>query len=253
MSRIRRNAVNTIVKAQVRMPTKLPLPSPFTNIQACVFDAYGTLLDINAAAERCRDDLGDKALPLAELWRLKQLQYTWLSSLMGRHRDFYDITGLSLDFAMETLALNNPALRDKLMALYEVLDAYPEVSELLDTLKRAGLKTAILSNGSPAMLASAVDTAGIRESLTEVISIEEVGIYKPAPSVYQLAVDALGIRREHICFISSNGWDAMGAAAFGFQVAWVNRAGQKPERLGFPPKAEIKDLTELAALVLSQP
>ena len=133
-----------------------PSPKPFKNIKACVFDAYGTLLDVNAAAERCQDDLGDNAQPLAELWRMKQLQYTWLSSLMGRHKDFYDITGLSLDFAMDTLGLNDPALRNKLMALYEVLDAYPEVSGLLDTLKQAGLKTAILSNGSPRMLNTAV-------------------------------------------------------------------------------------------------
>ena len=227
--------------------------SPFHDIEACVFDAYGTLLDVGAAAARCRDDLGDKAEPLAELWRAKQLQYTWLSSLMGRHRDFYEITGLALDFAMATLDLRSKALRKKLMALYEILDAYPEVPALLTSLKQAGMKTAILSNGSPKMLATAVMAAGLDNSLNEVISIEDAGIYKPSPSVYQLAVDQLGVAREHICFVSSNGWDATGAAAFGFQVAWINRTGQKPETLGFPPKAELKDLTGLAALVLPQP
>lgn len=226
--------------------------APFTDIQACVFDAYGTLLDVNSAAKRCRNDLGTQAQPLADLWRMKQLQYTWLSSLMGKHRDFYDITGLSLDFAMDTLGLSDPALRQKLMALYEVLDAYPEVSDLLNALKQANLTTAILSNGTPKMLNTAVEAARIHTSLDAVISIEEVGIYKPDPRVYQLAVDTLGIPKENICFVSSNGWDAMGAASFGFQVAWINRAGQQPESLGFPPKAELKDLTGLASLVLPQ-
>ncbi|MEE8515767.1 MAG: haloacid dehalogenase type II [Alphaproteobacteria bacterium] len=225
-------------------------PGSFDAIEACVFDAYGTLLDVNAAAERCRGDLGAKAQPLAELWRSKQLQYTWLSSLMGRHRDFHDITGLALDFAMDTLGLDDAELREKLMALYEVLDAYPEVPGVLGTLKRAGLKCAILSNGAPGMLAGAVAAAGIGQSLDEVISIEDAGVYKPAPEVYQLAVDALAVAKDRICFVSSNGWDAMGAVAFGFQVVWVNRAGQKPERLGLPPQAELKDLTGLAELLL---
>lgn len=173
-----------------------PSSSPFRAIKACVFDAYGTLLDINAAAQRCQEDLGGKAQPLADLWRLKQLQYTWLSSLMGRHRDFYELTGAALDFAMDTLDLDDQALRAKLMALYEVLDAYPEVAELLGSLKQAGLKTAILSNGSPKMLATAVKAAGIKESLNAIISIEEAGIYKPSPSVYQLAVERLGVAKE---------------------------------------------------------
>ncbi|MBL4614433.1 MAG: haloacid dehalogenase type II [Magnetovibrio sp.] len=224
----------------------------FKNISACVFDAYGTLLDVNCAAQRCHADLADKAQPLADLWRAKQLQYTWLSSLMGRHRDFYEVTGAALDFAMETLDLDDQALRAKLMALYEVLDAYAEVPELLGSLKQAGLKTAILSNGSPKMLATAVKAAGLGPSLNDVISIEDAGIYKPSPSVYQLAVDRLGVAKENICFVSSNGWDASGAAAFGFQVAWVNRTGQVAEKLGFPPHVELSNLTKLAGLVLKQ-
>jgi len=217
-----------------------------------VFDAYGTLLDVGAAAVRCQDDLGANAQPLADLWRAKQLQYTWLSSLMGQHRDFYEITRMSLDFAMETLELYDPPLCDKLMSLYEVLDAYPEVLDLLRTLKEAGLKTAILSNGTPQMLDTAVQAAGLKAHLDSVISIEQAGIYKPSPSVYRLAVDTLAVPKDCICFVSSNGWDAMGASAFGFQVAWVNRAGLKPERLGFPPQAELSDLTGLASLVLPQ-
>jgi len=226
--------------------------SPFQNIQACVFDAYGTLLDVNSAAERCRDDLGDQADALAEIWRAKQLQYTWLSSLMGRHRDFSDITGLGLDYALETLGLNDAALRAKLMDLYQVLDAYPEVPQMLAALQGAGLKTAILSNGTPQMLAAAVNAGGIGDHLDDVISIEDVGVYKPAPEVYQLAVDRLGVAKDHICFLSSNGWDATGAAAFGFQVAWVNRAGLVQEKLGFDPKAVLADLTGLAELVRPQ-
>jgi len=222
----------------------------FKNIQACVFDAYGTLLDVNAAAARCQDDLGDKAGTLSALWRSKQLQYTWLSSLMGKHRDFYDLTGRALDYAMETLEIKNDALRAKLMALYEVLDAYPEVPDMLKTLSDGGLKTAILSNGAPKMLATAAQEAKIDHILDEIISIEDAGVYKPHPDVYQLAVDQLGVARENICFVSSNGWDATGAAAFGFQVAWVNRLGMVEENLDFPPKAELKDLTGLAALVL---
>ena len=209
------------------------------NIEACVFDAYGTLLDVTAEAQRCRDDLGDNAPVLAELWRAKQLQYTWLSSLMGQHQDFQAVTAMGLDFAMDTLGLHNDQLRAKLLALYEVLDAYPEVSDLLSTLKEAGLKTAILSNGTPKMLASAVQAAGIEDRLDQIISIEDAGVYKPNPRVYQLAVATLGVAKGNICFISSNGWDAMGAAAFGFQVVWVNPTAQKRERLGFPPKAEL--------------
>ncbi len=224
--------------------------SPFANIRACVFDAYGTLLDVNAAAAKCRDDLGADADALADIWRTKQLQYTWLSSLMGRHMNFHEITGRALDFALQTLRLQDAALRAKLMVLYDVLDAYPEVPTMLSTLKSAGLKTAILSNGTPGMLASAVEAAGIGAHLDAVLSIEDVGIYKPDPRVYQLAVDRLGVEKERICFVSSNGWDAMGASAFGFQVAWINRAGLASETLGFPPKTILKDLSPLPSLVV---
>lgn len=224
--------------------------SPFSDIKACVFDAYGTLLDVNAAAERCRGDLGDNAGPLAEIWRAKQLQYTWLSSLMGQHRDFRELTERGLEYAMESLGLDDAELQAKLMDLYEVLDAYPEVPEMLGTLKQSGMKTAILSNGTPDMLDAAATAGGIKSNLDAILSIEEVGIFKPDPRVYQLAVDRLGVAKENICFVSSNGWDATGAAAFGFQVAWVNRAGLVQEKLGFDPKVILKDLKGLAELVL---
>lgn len=223
--------------------------SPFRDIHACVFDAYGTLLDVASAAQRCEADLGGKSTQLAVLWRSKQLQYTWLRSLMGRHADFRRVTEDSLDFALDSLAIDDGPLRAKLLELYEVLDAYPEVPDMLSALHGQGMKTAILSNGSPEMLANAVNAAGIGEHLDAVLSIEDVGIYKPDPRVYQLAVDKLGVAKEHICFVSSNGWDAAGAAAFGFQVAWVNRVGQAPERLEEAPLAELSDLTGLADLV----
>lgn len=219
------------------------------NISACVFDAYGTLLDLGSAAASCNYELGDKAQALAELWRAKQLQYTWLRSLMGKHADFREVTENSLDFSMQTLGLDDASLRERLLEFFEVLTPYAEVKPMLEDLKKLSMKTAILSNGSPEMLKNATESAGIDGLLDMVLSVEEVGVYKPDPKVYQLAVDRLNTKPENICFVSSNGWDAAGAAAFGFQVAWVNRTGQVPERLPFKPLVELKDLSGLAELV----
>ncbi len=221
----------------------------FNDIKACVFDAYGTLFDVHSAAARCRDDLGDKANPLSEVWRQKQLQYTWLRSLMGAHADFWQVTGDALDYAMAAVGLDDPAMRKRLMALYLELDAYPEVPAVLKRLKAAGLATAVLSNGAPAMLDAAVRTARLDDRLDEVLSVEDVGIYKPDPRVYQLAVDRLGVTPAQICFMSSNAWDAFGASHFGFRVAWVNRFTQPPERLPGQPDSEISDLNALPALL----
>jgi 2-haloacid dehalogenase len=223
--------------------------TPLLGIRACVFDAYGTLFDYASAAERCRDVLGQKLAPLTALWREKQLQYTWLRALQGRHADFWQVTGDALDFAMETLAIDDRALRDRLMDLYLRLDAFPEVPEALARIKAAGLKTAILSNGSPSMLRAAVDNAKIGSLLDAVLSVEEVGVYKPHPKVYRLAVERLGIDPIAISFQSSNAWDAYAAAAFGMQVVWCNRYGQRPERLPGSPRREVKSLAELPALV----
>lgn len=220
-----------------------------TGIRACVFDAYGTLFDVHSAAARCRDDLGDKADELSSIWRLKQLQYTWLRSLMGAHVDFWRVTGDALDYAMAAVGLDDPAIRGKLMDMYLQLDAYGEVLEVLGRLKAAGLTTAILSNGAPKMLDAAVRSAGLEERLDHVVSIEDVGVYKPDPRVYRLAVERTGVAAEEICFLSSNAWDAVGAAHFGFQVAWVNRFDQPPERLPGELKAEIADLTALPGLL----
>ena len=220
-------------------------------IGACVFDAYGTLFDVNSAARRCRDEVGDGWEALGDLWRAKQIQYTWLRSLMGRYVDFEQVTAEALDFALEGAGMGAaPAdLRERLMEHYLRLDAYPEVAGVLARLKGAGMATAILSNRSPAMLATMVGHAGIGGDLDDVLSVDAIGVYKPAPEVYQMAVDRFGLAPERIAFLSSNGWDAAGAAAFGFQVAWVNRTGQPAERLPAPPGAVLETLAGLPGLL----
>ena len=223
---------------------------PLRGVQACVFDAYGTLFDFAAAAKGCRDVLGDSIDKLTALWREKQLQYTWLRALQGRHADFWQVTGDALDFALETLAIDKPwRLRDRLMNLYLTLDVFPEVPDVLKQLKQAGLRTAILSNGSPMMLDAAVRAAGLDSLLDAVLSVEAVGVYKPHPKVYQLAVDRFELPAAAIAFQSSNAWDAYAASAFGMQVVWCNRYGQRPERLPGAPDRVVKSLAELPALV----
>ncbi len=218
-------------------------------IKACVFDAYGTLFDVHSAAARCRDDLGDKADALSALWRQKQLEYTWLRSLMQAHVDFWQITGDALDYAMAATALDDTALREKLMSLYLSLDAYPEVADTLTRLQSSGMRTAILSNGSPMMLEAAVTSAGIATRLDHVLSVEDVGVFKVARQTYQLAVDRLSVEPTEICFMSSNAWDAAGAAHFGLQVVWINRFGQPRERLPGKPRAELSSLHALPELI----
>ena len=220
-----------------------------TNVRACVFDAYGTLFDVNSAARQARNTLHENWQQLAEVWRTKQLQYTWLRSLTGRHVDFWQITVEALEFALDNLKLVDPQLRIQLMELYLQISAYPDVPNALTRLKNGGLKCAILSNGSPNMLAAAVKNAGINNLLDAVLSVEEVKVYKPHPIVYQLAVDRLGLKESEICFISSNGWDAYSAKAFGFHVIWCNRSGQTPERIPEAPDAEILSLSDLPEIV----
>lgn len=221
----------------------------FSDIGACVFDAYGTLFDYNAAAAAHAAALGDKAARLSEVWRMKQLQYTWLRSLMGKHAPFWQVTGEALDYAMEAVGVEDADLRAKLMDAYLTLDAYPEVPDMLRALNTAGVKAAILSNGEPRMLKAAVEGAGLADLLEPSLSVEEVGIYKPHFSVYQLAVDRFNLAPERIAFMSSNSWDAVGAAAFGFRVAWCNRFGQGREHLPAQPDTEIKTLAELPQLL----
>ena len=218
-------------------------------IKACVFDAYGTLFDYASAVARCRDDLQDQCERLNTLWREKQLQYTWLRGLQGKHADFWQVTGDALDFALETLGIHNNDLRDRLMDSYLTLGVFPEVPETLRRLKSAGLKTAILSNGSPRMLARVAESTQIAHLLDFILSVEEVGVYKPHPAVYQLAVDRLGVQRHSISFQSANAWDAYAASAFGMRVIWCNRYDQRPERLPGKPDRVVKSLAELPAII----
>jgi 2-haloacid dehalogenase len=219
-------------------------------VRACVFDAYGTLFDFASAAAACADVLGDKAAAVSALWRDKQLQYTWLRGLQGRHADFWQVTGDALDFTLETLAIGDANVRDRLMSLYRTLDCFPEVPQVLRRLKEAGFFTAILSNGSPSMLADAVTGARLGDLLDHVLSVEEVGVFKPHPSVYRLAVDQLDVPASAICFQSSNAWDAHAASAFGMRVVWCNRYGQRRERLPGAPDREIRSLADLPPLLI---
>lgn len=219
------------------------------NVRACVFDAYGTLFDFNSAAERCRDILGDKTDELSAIWRTKQLQYTWLRGLMGKHKPFWEVTGDALEFAMGTVGVKDAALRQRLMDLYYHIDCFPEVPEVLKTLKSAGITTAILSNGSPDMLAGAVQHTGIGDDLDAVLSVEAVGVFKPHPSVYDLPTQHLGIPKQHTSFQSSNAWDAVAAATFGMRVVWCNRYGQRPEVLTAEPDIEVSTLQDLPSLL----
>jgi 2-haloacid dehalogenase len=222
-----------------------------SRVRACVFDAYGTLFDVAAAARRCADRLGPEiAARLASLWRDKQLQYTWLRAVAGRHADFWQVTGDALDYALDAVGLaEDPALRKRLMQLYLQLDAYPEAAAALRELRADGVSTAILSNGTPAMLDAAVAHAGLGDLFDRVLSIEEVGIYKPHPKVYQLACDRLRLAPGAILFVSSNGWDAWAASAFGMHVAWCNRQGLACDRLPGAPDHEIRSLADLPPLL----
>ena len=222
----------------------------FHGIEACVFDAYGTLFDVHSAVGRHRARLGEKADAVSAAWRTKQLEYTWLRTIMDRYVDFWRVTGDGLDFALEANGVDDAGLREDLMNAYLTLDCYPEVPEVLGALKDAGLATAILSNGSPMMLEAAVASAGIETLIDDVLSVDELGAYKPTMEVYQLVLDEMDVGRGQVSFQSSNAWDAAGAATFGFQVAWCNRFGQKRERLPDGPRAEIRTLSELPAIVL---
>ena len=218
-------------------------------IRACVFDAYGTLFDVHSAVARLRDQVGSRAAEVSDTWRVKQLEYTWLRALMGRHVDFWQVTSDGLDYALEAHGVEAGVVRAPLLEAYRTLDAYPEVPDVLRRLRDRGFRSAILSNGEPGMLASAAASAGIDGLLDMVLSVEEVGIYKPAPQVYQLAVERLGIGPEAIAFQSSNAWDAHGAAVFGFRTVWINRRKLPDERLPGERAAMLDDLRGLPALL----
>ena len=222
----------------------------FIGITACVFDAYGTLFDVHSAVGKHRARLGEQADAVSAMWRAKQLAYTWQRTILDRYVDFWRVTGDSLDYALDAHGVDDAALRDDLLHAYLSLDCYPEAPGVLGTLKDAGLLTAVLSNGSPMMLETAVESAGLGGVLDAVISVDELGLYKPSAEVYQLAMDTLEVGRGQVSFQSSNAWDAAAAATFGFRVAWCNRFGQARERLPDAPDVEIRTLDELPAIVL---
>jgi 2-haloacid dehalogenase len=223
--------------------------SRLKGIRACVFDAYGTIFDFASAAARCPDIPEDRRGALTALWRDKQLQYTWLRSLQGRYADFWQVTGEALDFTLDSLGIATPALRARLMDLYLTLSAFPEVPETLRRLRHEGFVTAILSNGSPAMLEAAVRGAGLQDLLDAVLSADAVQVFKTHPRVYEYGLQRLGLRGEQVSFQSSNAWDAFAASAFGMRVVWCNRYGQRRERLPGAPDHEVRTLAELPALL----
>ena len=214
------------------------------NVKAIIFDAYGTLFDVNSAAEKCKDKIGDKWEPFANFWRTTQLEYTWLRSLMGRHKDFWQITEDSLDKSMKAFKIEF-SMRDELLDLYKVLSPFKEVQETLKTLKEKKLKLAILSNGTPSLLNELVKSNNLENLFDDIFSIEEVGVYKPNSKVYDMPVKKYKIRKDEIAFLSANTWDVSGGGNYGYQAVWVNRNNNIFDNLDFKPKLEIKNLSGL--------
>jgi len=215
------------------------------NYRAYVFDAYGTLFDVHSAVRKHADRLGDAGARVSEIWRNKQLEYTWTRTLIGKHLDFWELTRQGLEFALAATGTANPETRDLLLSAYRTLDCYPEIPEVLAALKQRGAKLAILSNGSPNMLADAVQSAGLTDLLHHVLSIEAIGRYKPVAGVYGIATAKLGLAPAEIAFQSSNRWDIAGATAFGMQCHWINRTSQPDEYADLPPVKVLRDLSGL--------
>lgn len=219
--------------------------------RVCVFDAYGTLFDVAAAARLAADgqDWAAHWPRIASDWRRKQLEYTWLRAVAGAHADFWQVTAEAIDWALEAAGLSDPALRARLLGLYWELPAFPEVPAMLESLAAQGHRLAILSNGSPGMLAAAVRHAGLDGRFAAVLSVEQVGVFKPDARVYGLVGPALGVAPSDVVFVSSNGWDACSGAAFGFRAVWVNREGAPMDRLHGRPDAVLRDLAALPGWV----
>ena len=218
------------------------------NIKAIIFDAYGTLFDVNSAAEKCKDKIGDKWEPFANFWRTTQLEYTWLRSLMKRHKDFWQITEESLDKSM--MAFNiDPEMKNELLNLYKVLSPFQEVPETLKSLKEKNFKIAILSNGTPSLLNDLVKSNNLNNLFDDLFSIEEVKIYKPHPKVYDLPIEKYKIKKNEVAFLSANTWDVSGAGNYGYQSIWVNRNNNIFDNLDYKPNNQIKNLSELINLI----
>lgn len=215
----------------------------------CVFDAYGTLFDFNSAVARHRALIGPQADALSEMWRAKQIQYTWLRNCMGAYAKFWQVTGEALDHCLAAHGVRDAQVREKLLGAYLALDPFPEVPAMLAALKGAGLRLAILSNGNPEMLDPMVAASGLAECFEAVLSVDAVQVFKPDPRVYRLVEARCGVKPDKVCFLSSNGWDAHGAAHFGFQTVWVNRAGAPDEYLPGTLVDQMRDLSRLPHLL----
>jgi len=218
------------------------------NIKAIIFDAYGTLFDVNSAAEKCKGKIGDKWEDFANYWRTTQLEYTWLRSLMNRHKDFWKITEDSLDKSMKFFKIDN-SMRNDLLDLYKVLSPFSEVKETLNKLKKKDFKLAILSNGTPSLLGDLVKNNNLENIFDDIFSIEEVGIFKPDSKVYELPVNKYNIKKDEILFLSANTWDVSGGGNYGFNSVWVNRNKNIFDNLDYQPFDEIHDLSELLEII----
>ena len=218
------------------------------NIKAIIFDAYGTLFDVNSAAEKCKNKIGEKWEPFANYWRTTQLEYTWLRSLMGRHQDFWKVTEQSLDKSMEIFKIDT-VIKDELLDLYKVLSTFPEVEETLKKLKEKKYKLIILSNGTPSLLKELVSSNNLESIFDDVLSIEEVKIYKPHPNVYNIPIKKYQIEKNQFAYLSSNTWDVSAAGNFGFNAVWVNRNKNIFDNLDYKPITEINNLSDLNILL----
>ncbi len=218
------------------------------NVKAIIFDAYGTLFDVNSAAEKCKDKIGDKWEGFANFWRTTQLEYTWLRSLMDRHKDFWQITQDSLDKSIKVFNID-PSMRNELLNLYKILSPYKEVPETLKTLKEKKFKLAILSNGTPSLLDELVKSNHLDNLFDDIFSIEQVGVYKPSSRVYDMPIKKYNINKSEIAFLSANTWDVSGGGNYGYQSIWVNRNNNIFDNLDFRPKYQITDLKKLIQLV----
>ena len=218
------------------------------NIKAIIFDAYGTLFDVNSAAEKCKDKIGDKWESFANFWRTTQLEYTWLRSLMKRHKNFWEVTEDSLDKSMKVFNID-PSMKNELLDLYKVLSPYKEVPETLKILKEKNLKLAILSNGTPSLLNKLVKSNELNDLFDDLFSIEEVRIYKPDSRVYDLPINRYKIEKSEVAFLSANTWDVSGGGNYGFDSIWVNRNNSIFDNLDYIPQKEIKNLSELTKLI----
>ena len=218
------------------------------NVKAIIFDAYGTLFDVNSAAEKCKDKIGDKWEGFANFWRTTQLEYTWLRSLMDRHKDFWQVTEDSLDKSMKVFNID-PSMRNELLNLYKILSPYKEVPETLKTLKEKKFKLAILSNGTPSLLDELVKSNHLDNLFDDIFSIEQVGVYKPSSRVYDMPIKKYNINKSEVAFLSANTWDVSGGGNYGYQSIWVNRNNNIFDNLDFKPKYQISDLNKLIQLL----